>query len=302
MENKFPALVERLARSVQDDYDEAHGHATKGDSQRAGHGGEATWARLLVEWGPGWPVVTRKYVVGPGGSSNEVDVIVLKPDYPSHLHREPEILASGVAAAFSSKLTLRKKDISEAILQKKRLIEVAAITPRTAVEALRGPFPYGLLAHSTGLHKLSHDFRAAVQESYEQAAHSSTNALISHPREELDALLVADAAFFSGSRISLVPVHTVSDVNDASTWLPVSVFNKHDDDGTTSGVPLVQFVTWVASVLATGERHALESLQPMFGASGSSGRIHPWPLTVYPEHLRDDRRRLFTSSGSPIMV
>ncbi|WP_291053954.1 DUF6602 domain-containing protein [Herbiconiux sp.] len=295
--SKFSALLDRATQSVQDDYDHAHAQAVSGDSQRAGHGGEATWAGLLEQWGPGWPVVTRKYVVGPGGTSNEVDVILLRPDYPQHLHSEPEILASGVAAAFSSKLTLRKKDIIEAIQQKKLLVEVAGATPQNVQEALRGPFPFGLLSHSTDLFKSSDDFGTAMRELYIDLTEESSPPLVSHPREELDALLIANKAFFSGSRISLAPVGTPT-----ADWSPVSTFNYHDANSSTKGVPLVQFVTWLAAAVSNGRHHALESLEPMFSATSSSGFMRPWSRDIYPDHIRDDVRQLLTNLGGPIMV
>lgn len=144
MADKFDTLLERLAQSVADDYEEARTNATAGNPQRAGHEGEGTWTRILRDWGPGWPVVTRKYIVGPGGSSNEVDVVILRPDYPTHLHHEPSVLSSGVAAAFSSKTTARRADVFEAVTQKRQLLAAAGPAgSRSPREILQGPSPSG---------------------------------------------------------------------------------------------------------------------------------------------------------------
>src|SRR3954454_18215226 len=82
--NRFHLLIKTLAQTVEQDYQEARKHAREDDSQRAAREGESTWLLLLTGWGPGWPVVTRKYIVGPSGDTNEVDAIVLKPDSPAH--------------------------------------------------------------------------------------------------------------------------------------------------------------------------------------------------------------------------
>jgi hypothetical protein len=149
--------------------------------------------------GPGWPVVTRKYIVGPKGESNEVDVIVLKPDYPVHLREEPSILITGVAAAFSSKLTLRREHIAEAIAQKKLILDTAGEPGGSAREVLGGGFSFGLLTHSTALFKGTDDFKGQMQDLYDEVGHNLERRVVTHPREELDALLIADSAFFSTS-------------------------------------------------------------------------------------------------------
>lgn len=115
--NRFHALVQAVAEGVERDYAEARNYARRRDPQRAGHQAEATWRQMLERWGNGWPVVSRRYIVGPWGESGEIDLIVLRPDYPAHLKDEAAILISGVAAAFSCKLTLRRRDIVDAINQ-----------------------------------------------------------------------------------------------------------------------------------------------------------------------------------------
>ena len=293
--NRFHLLLESLAGNVARDYREAQDHAREHDPQRAGHEGESTWKRLLENWGPGWPVVTRKYIVGPHGESNEVDVIVLKPDYPAHLHDEPSILISGIAAAFSSKLTLRKSHIAEAIEQKKLLVDIAGDLGGSARDALRGKFPFGLLAHSTAVLNGVEDFNQDMKNMYDQVGHSPGRPLVTHPREELDALLVADTAFFSTSRMSYLPAHPATGSEG-----PVSSFMGHDSVD-LSGAPLAQFITWLNSLCASEPgASSLEALKGMFGADSASGYQTRWPMSVYPEHLREDRRRLLNEFGSPL--
>lgn len=118
MPDRFHGLFRELSLRIKTDYEEARSHARNANPQRAGHEGEATWQTLIKQWGPRLPVETRKYIVGPGGDSNEVDLVILKPDYPEHLRSHSSALVSGVAAAFSVKLTLKRAHILEALEQK----------------------------------------------------------------------------------------------------------------------------------------------------------------------------------------
>lgn len=297
MPNRFHSLLKGVARDLDASYSEAREHALERDPQRAGHVGEATWATVLEQWGPGWPVVTRKYVVGPGGESNEVDVLLLKPDYPANLATESSILISGVAAAFSSKLTFRRHHIVEAIAQKKRLLEVAGRPSGDVESVLSGPFPFGLLSHSTEIHPRATDLPQRIQELYEVTVHDARPSSVNKPSEELDAILIADRAFLSMRRASLAPDATGS---SGATWTPVSSLNKYSDNA-QPGAPLAQFITWLHARLSPTGNSALRSLEPMFGADSASGYMKRWPLTIYPEHLRKDARHLVNQFGNPLV-
>lgn len=299
-ENRFQGLIRRVADQVQADYEEARQHAREHDPQRSGHEGEATWIRLLSDWGPAWPVVSRRYIVGPGGDSNEVDLLVLKPDYPRHLIEDPSVLASGVAAAFSVKLTLRPQHLTEALLQKRRLLEVAGAPPGSVREALCGPFPFGLLAHSSELARNATDFRAAIQEFYEKTAYNSTEPLVRAPREELDALLIADRAFFSARRGSLVPG---SVPGTAASWQPMSSFNSYHGAATDlPGAPLAQFVTWLSQTLLPPGASSLGALEAMFGAEASSGKATLWPRSIYPARMLERGSKLLNEYGGTLLI
>lgn len=98
-----------LQRSIREDYERIRQDA-QADPQRAGHRGEGTWARVLEKWlPPAYGVVTRKYIVPEiGNDAFETDIVVLHPSYPAPLRRHPDILAGGVASAFSVKVTLAR--------------------------------------------------------------------------------------------------------------------------------------------------------------------------------------------------
>lgn len=291
--SRFDLLLEALERSVATDYAEARAHVVQPDIQRAGHEGEATWQRLLSQWGPGWPVVTRKYVVGPGGDSNEVDVLVLKPDYPAHLHQESSILFSGVAAAFSCKLTLRRRDIIEALDQKRRLLTVAGNPQSNVRHALCGPFPFGLLAHSSDLPDNAAGFVESTRVLYDALAHSSVPRRVTQPSEELDAVLVADQAFFSTMRVAWLPASGDQPAGPASSF-----------SGPTGpvfpGSALTRFVTWLNDQTGEQGRGSLSGLSAMYRTNEGSGYMTRWSMDIYPEHLRTNPSALMAPpSGGP---
>lgn len=291
---RFDALFDRLAKVVKDDYEEARRHAQESDPQQAGHVGESTWQRLLSQWGPSLPVVTRKYIVGPGGSTNEIDILVLKPDYPVGLRCEPSVLVSGVAAAFSSKTTLKKPHIREAIEQKRMLLDVAEYPEKSVRQILCGPVPFGLLCHSTSVQEHATDFAGAMQDLYWEEAYSASEA-VSHPREELDALLVADRAFLSSWRVSLGPVGG----SPMSPWSPSTTMNRYAKDADHPGAPLAQFVTWMHKNYSTDDTHSLTAIEKSFGADASRGYQKVWPRSIYPQRFLNEPSSLQNQWGNP---
>lgn len=296
MANRFQVLIQHLAEGIEKDYRDAQQHAREHDAQRAGHEGESTWVRLLEQWGPGWPIVTRRYIVGPGGESNEVDVVMLKPDYPKHLRDEPSVLVSGVAAAFSSKLTLRTGHLREAIQQKARLYEVAGRPNSSPKEALCGPFPFGLLAHSTEISPKADDPAEALLQTYERLAHQPGESLVSGPAGELDALLVADRCFLNTTRVALSPRGTGAQVD---AWQPSTSFNRPAESVDHPGAPLAQFIVWVHTKCGGS---SLGALAAMFKAEGQQGYATHWPLETYRDHTRENWRKLLLNEyGNPLV-
>jgi hypothetical protein len=287
--DRFYALLDGLAANAADAYDRAHRIAREKDPNHAGHIGEATWSSMLTTWGPGWPVVTRKYIVGPGGETNEVDIIVLKPDYPRALWEESSVLVSGVAAAFSSKLTLKPEHIDEAIGQKKAILHAAGRSASGVRESVSGPFPFGLLAHGAAepLRKAP-DFPGALQDLYERRAHDQAEPLVTSPREELDGILVANRGFVSMMRTSVVFEGVGQPLGG-----PTSAMVRYSaEDAFLPGLPIAQFLTWMHNAVNPGGRSSLQSLVHMLGADSNSGLMTKWQMDAYPDRLRDPRHLL----------
>jgi hypothetical protein len=115
-----------------------------------GTGEKELGARVLEQWlPPAYEVVTRKYVIPEVGTrSFETDIIVLRPSYPVPLRSREEILAGGVAAAFSVKLTLDAAGIRDGVERAVALRRGLITRHGTLRDEMAPPFPVGLLAHS----------------------------------------------------------------------------------------------------------------------------------------------------------
>ncbi|MGO8949168.1 MAG: DUF6602 domain-containing protein [Ktedonobacterales bacterium] len=190
----FKSVEQEIAK----DYKRLHATALE-DPQRAGHGGEQTWARILKEWLPSsYKVQTRKYVIPEvGAKSFETDIVVLHPSYPDPLCNREEILFGGVAAAFYVRLTLDAAGVRDGVERAVALRRGMHRRFGTSREEMLAPFPVGLLAHS-------HDWRApgsTPRENITGQLRTLDDRLVEHPRESLDYLCVADLGLWFTMRV-----------------------------------------------------------------------------------------------------
>lgn len=186
--------LQRTARQMSEEYVEAF-QATSGTSgrvQETGHTIEAGWKSFLTNWlPPHYEVKTRKYIVGEvdtGENREETDIVILRPNYPKSLREETQILAGGVAAAFSVKATLRAGSIAEAAASCARLDRSLSPREGTPRKELTRSFPYGLLAHSHGWKgEGSNPYLNVSRNLFEADQRHATR-----PRESLDLVCVPD--------------------------------------------------------------------------------------------------------------
>lgn len=231
--------------------------------------------------------------MGPGGISKEIDILILRPDYPAALRDEATILASGVLAAFESKLTFKLKHMEEVLQSKKQLMEVAGTEPTTIEEALRGSFPLLLLAHSC---EDSAAFKNGIQEAITDK-HLELSQSIQDPRHETDGLLIADKAFFSTSRAALTPRIQNGAVVDS---LPMSSFMVHSNGKNLPGTPILRFLMWLQK-RASEKTSPLDSLTEAFGDSSQNGYMRYWPIDIYPEYLQSPSFLMNPYGGSVLV-
>ncbi len=173
--------------------------------QRAGHKGEAAWASALEKWlPPQYEIATRKYLVletDLHGSSRsaETDILIFQPSYPRSLRNREEVLASGVVAAFSVRLTLDRSGIEEAAREAAQVRRSMKIRQATAVGELIPPLLYGILAHSHAWQKNNSTPDANIETIVSEFDREHSNS----PREGLDLICVADLNCWSRASIIL---------------------------------------------------------------------------------------------------
>jgi hypothetical protein len=266
---------------VQEDWERLHAAARK-DPQRAGHGGEATWADLLRKWLPRtYEVQTRKYILPETEDApdpRETDIVVYSPGYPDAFRGREEVLAGGVAAAFNVRLTLDAEGIRDAT---ERAVEIRRhLKPRYGCVRgeLLGPFPVGLVAHSHGWVNEG----STPTDNVTEAAAARDTELVLHPRECLDLICVADLGTWTTMRSPWI------EMGEDGARCHVSRIAAHPE---LSPTPVASFVTHLLKRLS----YADPSLRPvtdglfaleMLGIGGAIPR--QWKLdAVFSEEVRE---------------
>lgn len=288
--------LRKWEREVQEEYSRLHARATS-DPQAAGHGGEATWVRLLQEWlPPAYEVGTRKYIVPEEGSDTfETDIVVFSPGYPQRLREREEVLAGGVAAAFSVKLTLDAEGVRDAVERAVRLKR--GTKPRIGHPRgeMVGAFPVGLLAHS-------HTWKAPASTPRENLAkhlEERDQLEVEHPRESLDLLCVADLCSASRMRLPYMPPTALSVYEsmgiDTSAGLAMSAMTM--SDYSPDHTPVGSFVA--SLILKLSETDPLlvpfaDGLRLTDTLGSGSGPMRFWRL---PDVFSDDVIRQLPSRG-----
>jgi hypothetical protein len=281
-----------VEREIAEEYGRLHAAALK-DPQRAGHGGEQTWARILTDWlPPSYRVLTRKYIVPEVGDDLfETDVIVLHSSYPAPLHSREEVLSGGVAAAFSVKLTLDADGIRDGLKRAVALRRALHQRFGTAREEMLSPFPVGLLAHS-------HDWKAqgsVPRNNVVQHLRRLDEELVQHPRESLDFLCVADLGFWWTMRAPLIlmpsqPPHPLLGMNPIlppSAMAFTSIGETELDEGYTPVASLLTHLLARLSYIDPTLKPLASSLR-FTGALGTThGPARQWPIdSVFSEIVR----------------
>jgi hypothetical protein len=184
--------IEQTTTEMASEYERIRARATE-DPGTAGDEGEENWAQLFREWLPtSYEVRTKGRILSHDGTaSHQVDVIVLRPGYPSKLLDKKLYLTSGVAAAFECKLTLNAAHIIEATKTASEIARMTAPRSGTPYQKLVSPIVYGVFAHAHGWS--SNDVAALkITEYYARGTEKNTT----HAREYLDLVCVANFATF----------------------------------------------------------------------------------------------------------
>ena len=195
-------FMRQVSAEMSSEYDRIQRRARE-DPGTAGDQGEENWATLLKDWLPStYQVVTKGRIIGEDGrTSPQVDVIILKDVYPRKLLDKKLYLAGGVAAVFECKTTLRAEHIAQAVETSVKLKSLYHQQTGTLYRELHAPVVYGLLAHS-------HEWQrpnSQPQENISKNLIESDKSVVSHPKDSLDLLCVADVGTWNLTKHSFLP-------------------------------------------------------------------------------------------------
>lgn len=148
-EHELHGFFRSYSRKLAEDYAATRPRVLE-DPGTSGDQGEESWASLLRDWLPeGYSVVTKGRILGASGkASPQVDVIVLKPNYPKFLKGQKYYLLDGVAAAFECKLTLKPGHLEKVMKNAKYIAELSPKPTGSPQKEILAPLIYGVLAHS----------------------------------------------------------------------------------------------------------------------------------------------------------
>lgn len=202
-------FMRQVTREIQSEYERISSRSTE-DPGTAGDEGEENWATLLREWlPPNYHVVTKGRILSRANvATPQVDVLVLKPEYPSKLLNKRHYLAAGVIAAFECKTNLRPGGLKKTMENAAKISRILREDNKanyyldrrrdsnTAYIELHRPLIYGLLAHS---HSFGRDDGAA-REKISSKIKEHDEEFYEHPSELIDLVCVADLAVWRSQR------------------------------------------------------------------------------------------------------
>ncbi|WP_280442245.1 DUF6602 domain-containing protein [Nocardia brasiliensis] len=266
-----------VAQQMQSSFEKAHISAGKpGGAQKAGHHGEEIWARFLRGWlPPQYEIGLRKYILfeteleDGSDTSGETDIIVFHPSYPKQLRDRHEVLMSGVAAAFSCRLTLDREGIQSVVQEAARVKRAAQLRSHDVKGLVLAPFVYGMLAHS---HTWNNPTSKPIETITSRLVEFDTK-YSSAPREALDLLCVADLNCWS----RLIEIMTPPVVAKLPGWRPYIGYQflniGHDDSvKDSSGLDLPPIAVLIGLLFEKLSYHdeSISALSEGFRVTGTS--------------------------------
>lgn len=292
--------LRRTAQAMSDDYQKMFAQVgeDKRRVQESGHKAEAAWRGLLQAWlPPTYEVGSRKYIIGEVETDDppfETDLVIFRPSYPKPLRDETEVLASGVAAAFSVKSTIRSQSIAEAAASCAKIQRTLAQRSGSMRKELVRPFPYGLLSHS-------HDWKkpeSAPADNISKELFKRDHEFAQHPRESIDLICVPDVGVWSKMTLFLHPQTATNWGEDAADLAAkfsrpqLHTVHVHSPIKNDEGHAIAVFLTSLYSILVAGDPTFAE-LARGFGHMGGSadgrGPRREWdPASVLTEPVLND--------------
>jgi hypothetical protein len=314
--------LEEIQLTLSQDYLQIQ-KRVKEDPGTAGDQAEETWAGVLRRWLPQhFHVVTKGRIIGSSGAaSNQIDVIVLWPNYPPFMLEKKLYIASGVAAAFEVKLTLKLQHIRKAF---ETAIQLSEITEdehfkrknskrqkgeNFAYEEYHRMFEYGILSHSF---EVSDSEKA--MDTITTKIRSLDAELVHHPKQMIDLVCVHGLGSWVSERnaIAEVIVNTPGGRNVVESRYiknPVTNYVAHAKSnwGKNSSIyenfsPLGAFLAQLYTKLARTDVSLLPLAQ-FYTAALSTGRgggpgSRLWSELSTPDEIWDMSAKIRAGKGS----
>jgi hypothetical protein len=272
-------LIQQATAEMAAEYKRIRAYA-KQDPGTAGDQGEENWADLLRNWLPkSFHVETKGRVIFSNGQlSDQVDVLVLNPSYPTGLLNKKLYLAAGVMAAFECKNTLRREYIREAARTSAKLGRLSR-----GDRSISQHIVYGLLAHSHDIPSKQRPAREVITEALTEA----DKAELDDPRDCLDFICVADLGTWALMRMPAAPA-SASSAAAVTTCYMAQVEYKGPAHGVYDD-PLGRFLTALLRRFGAVDP-AIASIASYFHDVGlfgtGNGSIRQWELTELSEDLK----------------
>lgn len=300
-------FMRQVSAEMAAEYDRIQKRATE-DPGTAGDQGEENWAEFLRDWLPhDCEVVTKGRIISQEGvTSPQVDVLVLRSSYPKKLVNKKLYLAAGIIAAFECKITLKASHIVDAV---KKCTEIKSLYPTrtgTPYRELHSPLVYGVLAHS-------HTWKgkkSSPEKNTEKKLREADASCVSHPREQLDLLCVADLGAWISSKITFLGPRQSRDWSklapvygpDGSATSGYLGFTRVYKQQVLQFSPIGVLISFLSQKLAW-ENPALRDLADYYRitniAGAGVGRMRMWPSSIYSEEIRARVEAGLLSNGKP---
>ena len=247
-------------------------------------------------WIPSTYKIVKKGIIinHDGDTSPQVDILILKESYPEKLLNKKHYIAAGVVAAFECKTTLKADHIEKAVKTSSKIKNLYEKRDGTPYQELYAPIIYGLLAHS---HSWKNP-KSTPKDNVENSLRSYDMKHVTHPRECLDLLCIADLATWTLCKdvVSFISRPNPADSNfDRFKFMTTGyIKRKSKNDETGKNTPIGDLISSLTRQLAW-ENHDLRDISNYYWFSGvtSGGNAYyrEWNSSeVYSEKLLQDIR------------
>ena len=296
-EETIPNLYELMLRFnnyITAEYDSIHNQSEK-DSKTTGDQRREIWTAFLRKLLPNsYEVVTNAKIINRDKkTSPEVDVLVLKNVDSKESHHDKLYSADDVAAVFECKTTLRASHIADAIQTCAKIKNLYPIRVGTPYKELHAPIVYGLLAHSHSWKGNNSTPGLNIARNLSKYDHQH----VSHPRQTLDLLCVADLGAWTSSKSVFVSRQDDPEKLVLSSYVERILFH---DDRFGHFKPIVSLISNLSQRLAW-ENPTLRNFAEYYRitniSSNSQSSLRLWSSSIYSEMVRRRAEAGYLSTG-----